>query len=292
MTKEKEHELGQYIPVHYHYQMLSDSNRMTNFLEAIEMKVKSNDKVVDLGSGTGALSFLASKTGARVTGIENNLQLVEYSNRLIAQNHMAGTVTIEYGDANEWVPDEPVDLVICEMLHSALLREKQIQVINSFKSKHLSKFGQVPEFIPYATLLAVQPIEMDYNFHGFIAPIPLFQDPYSTDSSKDLIEPKLYKTVVYEDYENGVIDANIKFIADRDMTINGLRFITKNILSMNRLSKDSVEWFNQYLVLPVGRDIDLIQGESFRVRFKYNSGDEMDVLIESLEVTKLIEFVE
>ena len=107
-----------------------------------------------------------------------------------------------------------------------------------------------------------------------------------------LIEPKLYKTVVYEDYENGVIDANIKFIADRDMTINGLRFITKNILSMNRLSKDSVEWFNQYLVLPIGRDIDLIQGESFRVRFKYNSGDEMDVLIESLEVAKLIEFVE
>jgi len=292
MSDRKEHKLGQYIPIHYHYQMLSDANRMTNFRKAIDMKVKNNHNIVDLGSGTGALSFFASKLGATITGVENNLELVEYSNQLIQLNDISEAVTIEYGNANDWISEEPVDIVICEMLHSALLREKQIQVINSFKSKHLNKFNKVPEFIPYATLLAVQPIDMDYNFQGFIAPIPLFQDPYTTDSTKDVFEPKVYKTVVYEDYEDGIIDVNIKFVSAKKTKINALRFVTKNILSMDRLTKDSVEWFNQYLVIPIDREMNLIEGESFRVKFKYISGDEIDVLRDSLEVTKLIEFIE
>ena len=68
------------------------------------------------------------------------------------------------------------------------------------------------------------------------------------------------------------------------VSINSLRFITKSILSMDRLTKDSVEWFNQYLVLPIGRDIELIKGACLHVSFNYNSGDEIDVLQESLVV--------
>lgn len=291
MANQDKHQLGQYIPVHYHYQMLSDQNRMINFRNAINMKVKEDHHVVDLGSGTGALSFFASQSCHHVTGVENNKQLVNYSNELIKINKKADNIRIEYGDGSDWVSEDVVDIVICEMLHSALLREKQIQVINSFKSNHLDKFGTVPEFIPYATLLAVQPMLMNYDFQGFIAPVPLFQDPYTTDSSMDTIEPKVYKTVVYEDYEDGVIDANLKFVVDQKMSINALRFITKNILSMNRISKDSVEWFNQYLVIPIGRTLDLELGESFRVRFKYHSGDDIDVLQQSMTVTKLLDLI-
>ena len=284
MDNIKEHKLGQYIPVHYHYQMLSDTNRMENFRKAIDMKVNKTHRVVDFGSGTGALSFFASKKGAHVTGIENNTQLVKYSNQLIEHNNMSDKVNIEYQDASEWEPMEPIDIVICEMLHSALLREKQIQVINSLKEKHIKKFNKVPEFIPYATLLAVQPIAMDYDFQGFVAPVPLFQDPYTTNSGKDLFEPEVYKTVVYEDYEDGYIDAEVVFEVHKDTRVNSLRFITKSILSMDRLTKDSVEWFNQYLVLPIGRDIELIKGACLHVSFNYNSGDEIDVLQESLVV--------
>lgn len=291
MSDEKGHKLGQYIPVHYHYQMLSDHNRMKNFKDAIDMKVMNNHEVVDLGSGTGALSFFAGQNGAKVTGIENNLQLVEYSNQLIRDNNISDRVSIEYGDASDWEADKAVDIVICEMLHSALLREKQIQVINSFKSKHLNKFNKIPKFIPYATLLAVQPIMMDYNFQGFFAPIPLFQDPYTTDSSQDRFTPQVYKTVVYEDYEDGIISADIKFVSEESITVNALRFITKNILSMDRLTKDSVEWFNQYLVLPIGKNIELIEGESFRVKFKYRSGDEIEELQKTLVISKLTDFI-
>jgi len=284
VTAKNENKLGQYIPLHYHYQMLVDNNRMMNFRQAISMKVKPGDMVVDLGSGTGALSFFAAREGASVIGIENNRVLVDYSEQRMLANGISSKVKLLHQDAMLWTPNVPVDIVVCEMLHSGLLREKQIQVINSFRRNHLKKFGRIPQFIPYATLLAVQPIHMDYDFEGFYAPIPLFQDPYTVQSSQTIFNPLVYKTVVYEDEEEGSIEANLTFTAEEGTTINALRFVTKSILAMDLLTKDSVEWFNQYLVLPLGSTLNIDAGESFSVQFKYHSGDEIEVLQASLIV--------
>jgi predicted RNA methylase len=62
-----------------------------------------------------------------------------------------------------------VDVVICEMLHSAMLREKQLAVIHSFKQRYQAKFGdRLPGFIPTATRLFVQPVEQSFVFDGAI----------------------------------------------------------------------------------------------------------------------------
>lgn len=278
------HLLGQYIPIQYHYQMLSDNIRMTNFRRAISMNVKAGQKVVDLGSGTGALSFFAAEEGAFVTGIENNKQLADFSKLLIEDNKMKDRIEIIQADATEWMSDTPVDVVICEMLHSVLLREKQVQVIRAFKDAHNKKFGTIPKFIPYATLLAAQPIYMNYNFHGFVAPIPFFQDPYSSEINQSPFMPKVFKTVIYEDEEDGIIDADLTFVVEEAITINALRFTTKSLLCMNCITKDTAEWFNQYLVLPMGMTLELKQGQSLRIRFTYNAGDEIDVLQKSLSI--------
>lgn len=39
-------ELSQFIPLHYHHNMLNDSIRMQGFKEAINMVVKPGDKVL------------------------------------------------------------------------------------------------------------------------------------------------------------------------------------------------------------------------------------------------------
>ena len=58
MLNEREIEscyLGQFIPVHYHHNMLMDQNRMHGFKSAIDYAVKPGMKVLELGGGTGAL---------------------------------------------------------------------------------------------------------------------------------------------------------------------------------------------------------------------------------------------
>ena len=57
--------LGQFIPLHYHGQMLANEQRMAPFHEAIDKLVPIGGHVVELGGGTGVMSFLASKRARR-----------------------------------------------------------------------------------------------------------------------------------------------------------------------------------------------------------------------------------
>jgi hypothetical protein len=66
MLNEREIEscyLGQFIPVHYHHNMLMDQNRMNAFQERDRHAVKPGMKVLELGGGTGVLSYLRGPAG-------------------------------------------------------------------------------------------------------------------------------------------------------------------------------------------------------------------------------------
>ena len=59
-------ELGQFIPLHYHYNMLNDSHRMKGFKAAIDLVVKPGARVLELGGGTGVQSFFAAQKAQQV----------------------------------------------------------------------------------------------------------------------------------------------------------------------------------------------------------------------------------
>jgi protein arginine N-methyltransferase 1 len=278
-------ELGQYIPLHYHYQMLSDKNRMNAFEKAIAAVVLKSHKVVDLGSGTGVMTFNAAKKGGQVWGIENNPALATHSQYLMKRNGIRDQVNIIHADAMEWEPEEAVDVVICEMLHSALLREKQVEVISKFRNKHFDRFNKIPVFLPTATLLAVQPVWHKYTFAGYHAPIPLFEDAYSvTAGLTPLCDPIIYKTVDYFDAEVEPIEGNLIFKFKNDAQVNALRFITKSILSMDLVSGETTDWHNQHLTLQLDDEIQVKSGQEIQVTFCYTPGDPIEKLHQSMNV--------
>jgi protein arginine N-methyltransferase 1 len=286
-------ELGQYIPLHYHYQMLSDKNRMDAFDKAISAVVLPSQKVVDLGSGSGVMAFHAAKKGAKVWAIENNPALVDSNRSFLERNGVADRIETIHADAMEWLPDEPVDVVICEMLHSALLREKQLEVISKFRNKHFERFNKKPVFLPTATLLGVQPVWQKYDFAGFNAPIPLFQDAYTkNDDLTQLCDPIIYKTVDYNDADMGPIDGDLIFELEKDTRVNALRFVTKSILSMNLVSGETTDWYNQHLVLPLDNEIKVKPGQEIRIRFSYEPGDRIQKLHQSIQIDLISNFKE
>lgn len=278
-------QLGQFIPLHYHGQMLADERRMCAFEEAIARLVPDGAHVVELGAGTGVMSFFASKRARKVTCIERLPHVAAAARRLLAANGVADKVTVLEGDARSFLPDEPADVVICELLHVALLREKQCEVLASFKARHQEKFGKpIPLIIPEASILAVQPVYQPYNFHGYHAPVPLFLEPGSVHSNTiEMGVPEVYAVAEYVSDIPGTITVDGFVIATRDGTINALRFITKNLVGIFPEEKRSAEWHMQYMSIPLPRPIQVQAGWSVRVRFQYETGGSIESLMSSLQ---------
>jgi predicted RNA methylase len=276
--------LGQCIPVHYHYNMLRDQARVDSFREAIGCVTARGAKVLELGGGTGILSFFAAQRAAKVWCVEMNPALAKVARRFLADNGVGDQVEVVEADAGEYVPPESVDVVICEMLHSALLREKQVEVIQSFKEHYAQKFpGKLPVFVPEATLLAVQPVEQLFTFAGYHAPVPLFQGP--GDEHQDttaLGEPAIYQTVSYERPLPTRIAWQGEAIATQSGHLNAIRFVTKNVLAILVDEQRSIDWNNQHLVLPLRKPLAVERGDAIRIEFNYEAGGSLESLADSL----------
>jgi SAM-dependent methyltransferase len=91
-----------------HQTLLRDGVRMRAFKDAIRESVKPGDTVLDVGTGSGILAFLAGKAGAgKVTGVDS-AEKVRVHNQL-------DNVTLLRADIRD-VNIQPVDLIICELI--------------------------------------------------------------------------------------------------------------------------------------------------------------------------------
>lgn len=277
MLNEREIEscyLGQFIPVHYHHNMLMDRNRMQNFKAAIEYAVFPGAKVLELGGGTGVLSWFAAGKADKVWCVEFNPDMVQEARRMLARNPNGHKVEVVHADAFEYLPPEPVDVVICEMIHVGMLREKQVEVIEKFKVRYLEKFGgPLPTFIPEAVIMAVQPLQQGYEFEGFYAPIIQFQETgLIAPQTLEMADPAVYSLLDFTQ----PCDMNIRWQGQFEIntagTVNALRFITKNILAVVKETSSTIDWLNHYMAMPLEQPFAAEVGDVIEVSFQYRCG--------------------
>ncbi|MFZ1851344.1 MAG: methyltransferase domain-containing protein [Nitrosomonas sp.] len=279
-------ELGQFIPLHYHHNMLNDTVRMQGFKDAIDLVVKPGAKVLELGGGTGVQSFFAAQKAQKVYCIERNPELISAARNLLAQNSNGDKVEVIQADAMHYLPPEPVDVVICEMLHTGLLREKQMPVIDSFKQRYLKKFGgPLPVFIPEASIQAIQPIQHDFHFAGFYAPTIQFQNPYAIqERSKGLGDPEVFQLLAYAEPYSQTCQWDGEILITEDGQLNALRLITKNLLAINMATCSTIDWHTQYIVFPLAESIKVSKGDHVSIRFSYQGGAPLNALSDSLQI--------
>lgn len=281
------YQLGQFIPPHYHYNMLRNPARMTSFRAAIAKVIKPGHKVLELGGGSGVLSCFAARQGATVRCVEVNPELIAMARPLLKRNGVDDRVELIEADAFTYLPPEPVDVVICEMIHTALMREKQAAVIASFKSRYRRRFGdQLPRFIPEGVISAVQPVQQNYTFFEYDAPGPVFLDPVlDAAETISLGEPKIYHSFLYESAfpQHYIFDST--FIITDPGTVNAVRVITKNLLAVLVDERRTIDWLVHYLAFPVANPLTVRAGDRLRVAFDYRAGDELNAVTDTLRVS-------
>jgi protein arginine N-methyltransferase 1 len=107
----------------YHLAMLQDTARMDSFRRAINASVQPGDVVLDIGCGTGVLSFMACESGARkVYAIEGG-PVIEVARELAIDNGFADRIEFLGGWSLEVGIPEPADVLISETIGNAGLDE-------------------------------------------------------------------------------------------------------------------------------------------------------------------------
>ena len=290
MLNEREIEscyLGQFIPVHYHHNMLMDQNRMHGFKSAIDYAVKPGMKVLELGGGTGVLSCFAAAKADKVWCVEFNPDMVKEARKMLALNTNGEKVEVVHADAFEYLPPEPVDVVICEMIHVGMLREKQVEVIESFKRRYLARFGgPLPLFVPEAVIMAVQPMQQEYDFEGFYAPIVQFQE--TTAIHPGVLELRSRPSTASSTLPSRPTACSVSAsLLSSERHTNALRFVTKNILAVVPERSSTIDWLNHYMCLPLPQAMAVKAGDVLQVSFQYRAGGWIPSLEASMKVQVL-----
>jgi type I protein arginine methyltransferase len=277
--------LGQFIPLHYHFNMLRDQSRMLPFREAIERTVPAGGRVLELGGGTGVLSWFAAQRASKVWCVERNPALVRAARSFLANNPGGERVEVVHADAMSYLPPEPVDVVICEMLHVALIREKQLEVLQSFKDRYIRAFGpRLPTFIPDATVMGIQLLQQEFSFCDYVAPVPLFEPPGPHETGRPLAEAQIYSTLSYETEFSTEFDWESQFLIQQPGMLNAMGFLTNNFLAFVLDEARGIQWPMNQLVLPLAQPLQVATGDAISVRLNYRAGCPLEELQESLIV--------
>lgn len=125
-----------------HEKMLSDKSRMDAYHKAITKHIKKNDIVIDLGTGTGILSFFASqKSPKKIYAIEHG-KIIETAKKVCEHN---GIKNIEFVNSNSrnFSINEKADYIIHEQIGALLFDEHMIENLSDLKQRLLNKDGKI-----------------------------------------------------------------------------------------------------------------------------------------------------
>lgn len=144
--------------LNFHQMLLRDSVRMNLYRKAIFETVRKGDVVVDLGCGTGILSFLACKAGAsRVYAIEQGA-VIELAKELSLKNGFGDSIVFIQGHSKKISLPEKADVVLTETISNFGLEQELISCLIDARQRLLKKTGRmIPQAITLHVALAQVP---------------------------------------------------------------------------------------------------------------------------------------
>jgi SAM-dependent methyltransferase len=141
-----------------HKPLLADRVRMEAYKKAIHEVVRKDDLVVDIGTGSGILSFLALQAGAkRIYAVEVG-KIIEEAESLAKINGFEEKIVFIKGRSDRIKLPEKVDVIISEIIGNFGLEENLHQFIIDARKRFLKPEGKL---IPSWLELYLVPVESE-----------------------------------------------------------------------------------------------------------------------------------
>jgi SAM-dependent methyltransferase len=209
---------------------LKDERRTLAFRDAIHSTVRPGDVVIDVGAGTGILSFFAAAAGAaKVYAVEIDPVSAAGLRRSVALNPaVSDRIHVVEGDAA--TVDLPrAAVVVAEIIETGLLDEQQVPVLNSLRRRGV--VSSATRLVPAWYETTLQLVTADHDYYGFTLAAPKHEWPFYTSGPgwhpTPITAASAPLAISRVDFTAGLVDADVAGEAtldvDPDATVNAIR---------------------------------------------------------------------
>ncbi len=221
--------------INYHLSMLTDDVRTGSYRQAISQVVKTGDTVVDIGCGSGILTFLACRAGARhVYAIESEA-VIEIAKLVAKKVGFQDRVTFYNAASFDVELPEMADVILTETMGIFGFEEGILGSLTDARNRFLKKGGRL---IPHEVDLFLAPVELPQFYHhaidfwtsgcqGFdfspvrdltvnnFHPLKLHNDSFLSEASR-------VEQIAFLGTQRAEVDAQVSFYATRRGRLHGL----------------------------------------------------------------------
>lgn len=268
--------LGGSTELEFHRSLLEDSSRTNAFKEAINKSVKKNDVVVDLGAGTGILTFFAQKAGAKKIYSIESQNIIEIAKQIAKKNNIQNNILFKKGSSFFIDLPEKVDVIVSECFGWFLFGGSMIAALIDARNRFLKKGGIL---IPNAISIYLVPVVSSSHYKSInywgskygidFSPAQTYanNNVYLASFKRDnflAIPNQVLSISLNKEDTNETFDINTQFIVSKDATMHGLcgwfdAQLAENILlSTSPLQKKTV-W--QQAFIPLEKPLEVKKGD-------------------------------
>jgi len=251
---------------------LLDKKRVSVFNKAIKETIKPGDIVLDVGTGSGILSLLAVRAGAKkVYAVEIADDVAGFARLNIKSNNLSDRIEVISADIKDFNFPHGIDAVTAELLDTCLVAEQQAHALNSLRKRGI--INPNTKLIPYRFDCAVELVEYDFNFYGFNMPFVIQARNFGVNEKivRKLSSLVIFKQVDFNNFIKTDVSEKILIKVEHDGLLNAIRLKSKTYLS----PKVNI-WSTSDMNMPVIIPLDLLKvkkGEQVVLEIIYTMGE-------------------
>lgn len=271
----------------FHHWLIADTSRTGTYQKALSQVVRPNDVVLDIGAGSGILSFFACQAGARKVYAVEMSGALPLARELCAGNSFNHIVEFRQGRSQEIQLPEPVDVIVSDTGCSFGLQGGLLGILLDARKRFLRPGGRI---VPRSLQLFVAPVEIKdgrnldiWNKDRYgLDLFSLRRFAANTDyhirvgPEEVLAPPGLLTTIHFEEVSSPYIAAETLSVAERDGVMHGLAAwialeLAPGISFTNSPLAPTVDWLHSFF--PIETPVELNQGDRVRAKIQTNNGE-------------------
>ncbi len=271
----------------FHHWLIADRSRTGTYQKAISQVVHKNDVVLDIGAGSGILSFFACLAGARKVYAVEISGALPLARELCAGNGFNHIVEFRQGRSQEIQLPEPVDVIVSDTGCSFGLQGGLLGILLDARKRFLKPGGRI---VPRSLQLFVAPVEIKDGRNLDI----WNKDRYGLDLSslrrfaantdyhirvgpeEVLAPPALLSTIHFQEVSSPYVAGETRSVAARDGVMHGLAAwialeLAPGISFTNSPLAPTVDWLHSFF--PIETPVELKKDDRVLAKIQTNNGE-------------------